>query len=79
MPEARKVLVTLAATASAQGVRGTFLALKDVLLGESSSVGQLDTGLRMPMQRLYMLVGIMFLVVLFFAARHRPDFEAVCV
>ena len=79
MPEARKVFVILAATASAQGVRGTFLALKDLLLGENSSLGQLDTGLRMPMQRLYVLVGIMFLIVVFFATRHHPDFDGVCV
>ena len=79
VPEARQVLVTLAATASAQGVRGTFLALKDLLVGENSSTGQLETGLRMPMQRLYVLVGVMFLIVVFFATRHRPDFEAVCV
>ena len=70
MPEARTVLVTLAATASAQGVRGLFLALKDLLLGEgSSSTGEMHTALQMPMQRLYVLVGIMFLVIVFFATR----------
>lgn len=60
--------MTLAATASAQGVRGAFLALKDLLLGESST-GKMHTALRKPMQRLYVLVGIMFLIFVFFATR----------
>ncbi len=70
MPEARTVLVTLAATASAQGMRGIFLALKDLMLGEgSSTTGEMHTAVRMPMQRLYAIVGIMLLAVIFFATR----------
>lgn len=68
-------MVTLAATASAQGVRGAFLALKDLLLGESSSSGQLESSLRMPMQKLYLLIGVVFLVIVGFALRYRPDYS----
>lgn len=67
VPEARMLMLSLAATSSAQGVRGAFLAVKDLVLGEADSSGQLQSGLIQHQQRLYVVVGIMFLTVLFFA------------
>ena len=67
VPEARMLMLSLAATSSAQGVRGAFLAVKDLVLGEADSSGQLQSGLLQNQQRLYVTVGIIFLTVLFFA------------
>ena len=67
MPEARMLLLSLAAISSAQGVRGAFLAVKDVVFGEANSSGQLQTGILQQQQKLYVAVGVTFLIVLFFA------------
>ena len=78
VPEARMLMLSLAATSSAQGVRGAFLAVKDVMLGEVDSSGQLQSGLLQQQQKLYVLVGVMFLTVLFFArlaCDYVPDFQ----
>ncbi len=78
VPEARMLMLSLAATSSAQGVRGAFLAVKDLLLGEADSSGQLQTDLLQQQQKLYVLVGVMFLTVLFFArlaCDYVPDFQ----
>lgn len=67
VPEARMLILSLAATSSAQGIRGAFLAVKDLVFGEADSSGQLNTGLLQQQQKLYVVVGVVFLTFLFFA------------
>ena len=67
VPEARMLMLSLAATSSAQGVRGACLAVKDLVFGEADSTAQLQTGILQQQQKLYVAVGVIFLTVLFFA------------
>ena len=71
------LLLSLAATSSAQGVRGAFLAVKDLMFGEAESSGQLQTGLLQQQQNLYMVVGVVFLTSLFFAMLARNFLPAI--
>lgn len=76
VPEARKLMVMLAATATAEGVRGSLLAVRDVLLGHSADSVAAANGhswLHLPQNQLYVLVCIVFTVVLYLTARCRFD------
>jgi len=71
VPEARTLMLTLAATSSAQGVRGACLALKDLVVGESSSSllaegsssGNVVSTLRKPAETMCKTVGVIFLII----------------
>lgn len=71
VPEARTLMLTLAATSSAQGVRGACLALKDLVAGESRSSllaegsisGNVVSTLRKPVEIMCKAVGVIFLII----------------
>ncbi|CAL8468532.1 g8072 [Coccomyxa elongata] len=78
VPEARKLMVALAATATAEGVRGSLLGVRDVLLGHScdSVATNGQSWLQLPQHQLYVLICIVFSVVLYVSARFRLDSAA---
>ena len=75
VPEARKLMVMLAATATAEGVRGSLLGVRDVLLGHScdSAAKAGYSWLHLPQQQLYVLICMVFTVVLYLTARSRME------
>ncbi len=75
VPEARKLMLMLAATATAEGVRGSLLGVRDVLLGQScdSVATNGSSWLHLPQQQLYVLICIVFTVVLYLTARSRME------
>jgi hypothetical protein len=75
VPEARKLMVMLAATATAEGVRGSLLGVRDVLLGQSCDSAATNgySWLHLPQQQLYVLICIVFTVVLYLTASSRME------
>lgn len=78
VPEARKLMVALAATATAEGVRGSLLGVRDVLLGHNcdSVATNGHSWLQLPQHQLYVLICIIFSVVLYVSARFSMDSAA---
>jgi hypothetical protein len=79
VPEARMLMVSLAATATAEGVRSSLLTARDMLLGQADSgVGVNGTRhmWQLPVRQLYVLLCIIFSILLYY--RSRLDTVGIC-
>lgn len=86
VPEARMLMVSLAATATAEGVRSSLLAVRDMLLGNNTDSGAAAAekaavnGVRhmwqLPTRELYVLICIIFSVLLYFRSRLDGGFSS---